>query len=112
MSPSTDAPLTRKVTLTAMLAHPRGLWRFLRDPSAPKASKVLTLLTLVYVLSPLDLLPEMLVPLLGWLDDVGITAAALAFVAAQATKYANQHPTILARPTPAVPSPNEMPSRS
>lgn len=106
-TPSPAAPTARKATLATMLAHPRGVWRFLRDPAAPKASKVLALLTLAYVVSPIDAIPELLMPLLGWCDDVGVTAAALAFVAAQAAKYANAHPEILARP--AAPNPPHAP---
>jgi uncharacterized membrane protein YkvA (DUF1232 family) len=98
--PTSPASTPRKATLATMLAHPRGVWRFLRDPAAPKASKVLALLTLAYVVSPVDAIPELIMPFLGWCDDVGVTAAALAFVAAQAAKYANQHPEILARPAP------------
>jgi len=92
------APAARKVTAATMLAHPRGLWRFLRDPAAPKASRALAVLTLLYVVSPLDAIPEIFVPLVGWLDDVGVTAAALAFVAAQAARYAQGHPEILVGP--------------
>ncbi|MFO0610090.1 MAG: DUF1232 domain-containing protein [Polyangiales bacterium] len=111
MSSPTDVPAARRATLASMLAQPRGLWRFLRDPGAPKASKVLALLTLVYVVSPVDAIPELFMPLLGWCDDVGVTAAALAFVAAQAAKYANQHPEILARPAAPAP-PAGAPSRT
>jgi len=108
--PIPPASTPRKATLATMLAHPRGVWRFLRDPAAPKASKVLALLTLVYVVSPIDAIPDYIVPFLGWCDDVGVTAAALAFVAAQAAKYANQHPEILARPV--APDATNAPSQS
>ena len=93
-----DAPATTgsslgrpKKTLFSMLASPRGLWRFLRDREAPWASRIVTVLTLIYVVSPLDAIPDWLVPVLGWMDDVGLTAAALAFVAAQAARYENEH---------------------
>lgn len=104
-TPSSTKP-ARKATLATMVTHPRGLWRFLRDPNAPRASKVVAVLTLLYVVSPIDAIPDWLVPVVGWLDDVGVAAAALAWVAAQAAKYANEHPEITVRPA-APPTPPE-----
>lgn len=98
----------RKATLATMLTSPRAVWRFLRDPQAPVASKVLAVMTVLYVVSPIDAIPDWLVPVLGWCDDVGVTAAALAFVASQAAKYANEHSGIEARPV--APPPAEKPS--
>lgn len=40
-------------------------------------SKLAVLVAIVYVLSPLDLLPELLVPMTGWLDDAAVAAWAL-----------------------------------
>ena len=114
-APMSDAPAApkpevasapRKATLTTMLASPKGLWRFLRDPQTPRGSKLLAMLTLAYVVSPLDVIPDWIVPVLGWFDDVGITAAALAYIASQAARYANEHPTIEVRPA----KPEEKPS--
>ena len=47
-------------------------WAVLRDPRAPKAAKLATVLAIVYVLSPIDLIPDT-IPVLGWLDD-GLSA--------------------------------------
>lgn len=99
-APAPDVRVARKATLATMLASPRGLWRFLRDPAAPWGSKLLALLTLVYVVSPIDAIPDFVVPILGWLDDVGVTAAALAYVASQAARYANEHRGIDVKPAP------------
>lgn len=97
-TPAPANPTARKATLATMLTHPRGLWRFLRDPAAPWASKLLALFTIAYVVSPVDAIPDWLVPLLGWADDLGLTAAALAFIASRAARYANEHPGIDVRP--------------
>jgi len=43
-------------------------WGLLRDPRAPAAAKLVTLLALLYVLSPIDLVSDF-IPILGWLDD-------------------------------------------
>ncbi len=49
------------------------VWRFLRRPDVGLAPKLVALVTLLYIISPVDLLPGL--PLLGWFDDA--LAAAL-----------------------------------
>jgi len=44
------------------------IWAMLRDPRAPLASKLVALLAVAYVISPIDLVSD-LIPVLGWLDD-------------------------------------------
>ncbi len=51
------------------------VWAMLRDPRAPKAAKLTAILAVLYVLSPIDFVPDF-VPVLGWLDD-GIVATLL-----------------------------------
>ena len=56
-------------------------WRLLRDPRIPAWPKWLVpALAIIYVLSPIDLLPDVL-PILGWTDDMGMIALALALIA-------------------------------
>jgi uncharacterized membrane protein YkvA (DUF1232 family) len=43
----------------------------LRDPETPRAVKLGTLLLMAYVISPVDLVPDMLL-LFGWADDLAI----------------------------------------
>lgn len=43
----------------------------------PKAQRLLLALTIIYVLSPLDIVPDTM-PIVGWLDDVGIILAEVA----------------------------------
>ena len=43
-------------------------WVVLRDPRSPKAAKIATLLAALYVISPIDFIPDA-IPILGWLDD-------------------------------------------
>jgi len=54
-------------------------WRFFFDPHASLALKLLFLLSAVYVLTPADLVPDVL-PVVGWLDDLGVAAIAAAFL--------------------------------
>ena len=51
--------------------------RLLRDPRVPRGGKVIALLGLGYVLSPVDLLPEGLLGPIGLLDDLFVVGAAL-----------------------------------
>ena len=42
-----------------------------RDPRTPWYAKALAICVAGYALSPIDLIPD-IVPLVGWLDDVGV----------------------------------------
>ena len=44
------------------------VWAMLREARTPTASKVAALAAILYVISPIDLVPDM-IPVLGWLDD-------------------------------------------
>ncbi|MEW6429967.1 MAG: DUF1232 domain-containing protein [Myxococcota bacterium] len=60
--------------------------RYLASPLVPRWRKLLGLLALVYVVVPVDAVPDML-PVVGWLDDVGVVAAVLAFFARDVKKH-------------------------
>lgn len=51
------------------------VWAMLRNPAAPALSKLVVLLAGVYIISPVDLIPDV-IPILGWLDD-GVVAMLL-----------------------------------
>ena len=51
-----------------------------RHPAVPRAAKVAVLVAALWVVSPIDLLPEFL-PVIGPLDDVVVVALALRFAA-------------------------------
>ncbi len=44
------------------------LWAMLRNPAAPGLAKLVALLAAVYIISPVDLVPDV-IPILGWIDD-------------------------------------------
>ena len=56
------------------------VWAMLRNPAAPALSKLVVLLAAVYIISPVDIVPDV-IPILGWLDDgvVSILLFKLAF---------------------------------
>ena len=57
----------------------RRLWYALRHPAAPGWLKVGTALIVAYVLSPIDLIPDVL-PVLGVVDDLVVVPLAIRFL--------------------------------
>ncbi len=62
------------------------LWRYLRDPGVAAWRKLAGVAAVAYVLWPLDLIPDG-IPVLGWLDDAGVVAAAAAFLVAEVRRH-------------------------
>ncbi len=50
----------------------RLIGRLFRDSRVPLAGKLIFVLTIVYFISPIDLIPDLLFPFVGYVDDVGI----------------------------------------
>lgn len=46
------------------------IWRLLRDQRVPSWLKMVPFLALIYVLSPIDLLPDLTIPGISALDDL------------------------------------------
>ncbi len=59
---------------------------WLGDRSVPTAHKLVGLFALVYVASPIDLVPDF-IPIVGWLDDAGVVALVAAFYARQIREH-------------------------
>ena len=57
----------------------RLLWRALRHPLAPGWLKLGTLGVVLYLISPIDLIPDM-IPFVGVLDDVVLVPLAIRFL--------------------------------
>jgi uncharacterized membrane protein YkvA (DUF1232 family) len=82
--PDTDEPTPRKtraeVAVEALKAAPNLVklcFRLLSDPRVPRRTKVLLGVSGLYVLSPIDLIPELLLPVVGRVDDLLVVAFAL-----------------------------------
>jgi len=56
----------------------RALVRYFRDREASMLGKLFVLMAVVYVVSPIDLIPD--VPIVGWLDDIGVMGLAVAWM--------------------------------
>jgi uncharacterized membrane protein YkvA (DUF1232 family) len=49
----------------------------LRDPRTPALPRIAVLLAVLYVISPVDLIPGAAFPVIGWLDDLTFVWLAL-----------------------------------
>ena len=62
--------------LRTLVAHLRLTVRLLREPGVPLLMKIVPAVAAVYVISPIDAVPDFL-PVLGQLDDLGVIVMAL-----------------------------------
>lgn len=60
--------------------------RYMRDPSVPKLRKLFITLMGAYIVWPFDLITD-LVPVVGWLDDIGVAAFLFNYVNAELGAY-------------------------
>jgi uncharacterized membrane protein YkvA (DUF1232 family) len=69
----------RQLVTDAMMMMPnivKLVGRLLKDPRVPRRAKITLGLAGAYVLSPIDLIPEV-IPIIGWADDVILVMFAL-----------------------------------
>jgi uncharacterized membrane protein YkvA (DUF1232 family) len=64
---------------SALVKRARQLWEHLNSGSVSKTEKVLIVAALLYLISPVDLVPDW-IPVAGLLDDAGIAALVLDYV--------------------------------
>jgi len=69
---------TKPSLIRTLVLHARLAVRLVRDPAVGWAPRAIPVLALLYIVSPIDLVPDVL-PILGELDDLG-----LLFLAVQA----------------------------
>ena len=65
--------------------------RYVRSPRVARWKKLLGVLAVAYAILPFDFIPDV-VPLIGWLDDVGFLAVAFTFIARDMAKVAKEQP--------------------
>lgn len=65
--------------------------RYVRSPSVARWKKLLGVLAVAYAVLPFDFIPDM-IPVLGWLDDVGFLAVAFTFIARDMARHAKEEP--------------------
>jgi uncharacterized membrane protein YkvA (DUF1232 family) len=88
--------------LWAVLRQAQLAFRLLRDERVPMLAKLVVPAAFVYIVSPLDLLPD-LIPILGQVDDVGILLLGLAAFIKMCPSHlvAEHEATLEGRPPPA-----------
>jgi len=59
---------------------------YVRDPRVPKWRKFAGLLAVAYFVLPVDVIPDFL-PILGWLDDLGVLSGAALFMVREVQRY-------------------------
>lgn len=64
----------------------RALTRYYRDPSASFVGKAVAFVALIYAVLPIDLVPDVL-PVVGWLDDIGVMGLATAWLVRVVARY-------------------------
>src|SRR5437870_7443544 len=76
MATSIRSLTTAPALLRALVSNARLAVRLLREPRVPLFVKAVPVLALLYVISPLDFIPDVL-PVIGELDDLGIVLLAV-----------------------------------
>lgn len=69
----------------AKIGRARAFVRYLRDPAASVFGKLFLVAAVAYVILPVDLIPD--VPVVGWLDDMGVMTVALAWLGKVVARY-------------------------
>jgi uncharacterized membrane protein YkvA (DUF1232 family) len=60
--------------------------RFFRDPDASLLGKAFVVAAAMYVVMPLDAIPDV-IPVIGWLDDLGLATMAMLYLSRVLQKY-------------------------
>lgn len=76
MAVSSSSWLSFPSLLRTLATHARLSVRLLRDPAVPAVFKLLPVVAVLYLLAPVDGMPDF-IPILGQLDDVGVLLLAL-----------------------------------
>ena len=62
-------------TIAEIVSQAKVAWRLFLDPKVPAAVKLIPVAALVYLISPIDLIPD--IPVLGQIDDLVVILLAL-----------------------------------
>jgi len=63
-----------------------NIYKFLRESKADWKPKLVALVAVIYLIWPIDLIPD-LAPVIGWLDDIGITTFAAGYLIYSVNKF-------------------------
>ena len=65
------------------------LWEIMKDPAAAKGAKAIAIAALLYVVSPIDAIPDV-IPVLGLTDDAGIVGLVIKLLMEEIKKRENK----------------------
>jgi uncharacterized membrane protein YkvA (DUF1232 family) len=97
-SPNLDKKVSGKargLALVPLLRDVPAAWRLLRDKEAALWAKALVVLSVVYCIWPLDLIPDA-VPFITWIDDAGVVVLFRILLHRQLGRYHEPKPEIMA----------------
>jgi uncharacterized membrane protein YkvA (DUF1232 family) len=83
-----------------LVRRAKELWGYLVSDKCSGGDKLLVMGALIYLVSPIDLIPDW-IPVVGWLDDIGVATAVLAYLNGkldEATEIANTEPDFVKIP--------------
>jgi hypothetical protein len=75
--------------IAAIWENVKALWKYVLSDEVPWYKKAAPLAALVYLVSPVDVVPDF-IPIAGLLDDAGVITAAIASIGSILNKYKNQ----------------------
>ena len=56
------------------------LYLAFKDPRVPQQAKILLMLLAAYIISPIDILPDFVIPGLGYIDDLALISYVAGFI--------------------------------
>lgn len=62
---------------------------YVRSRSVSRWKKLLGVLAVIYAVAPVDFIPDV-IPIFGWLDDIGFLTVAFGFIVRDMAKHAKQ----------------------
>jgi len=78
----------------------KKLYGYFTDPSVAAAKKLLIVAGLIYFINPFDMMPD-LIPVLGYVDDLGILTMILAYLSREVSKHAASRTPVTGEEMPA-----------
>jgi uncharacterized membrane protein YkvA (DUF1232 family) len=93
-------PRRRGFSIVPFFGDLLAMTRLMRDGRAHWALKMLALATIIYVVSPIDAIPDAL-PIITWIDDVGLVLVLRTILHRELTRY--RYPLFEKRPDGAKP---------